>query len=153
MPGQNAWTKCLHGIKTKDEAEALWKEAGKEYIWFLMETVDHFESVIYGSSHRDSDEPGTDQFVKQDQMFSIFRRHCNPAMERRNPDELGQLARATIFDNLNKCNSSSKTSCCDRIWKLMMKIDQLEIPVSEKLMMKKLIPGAQTFRSFPGNNH
>ena len=80
--------------------------------------------------------------------MSTSTRHM---VQRRNPHDLAQLARATIFDNLNKCNCSSRRNCCDRL--LSLEIDQLEIPVSEKLMMKKLIPEAQTFRSFPGNNN
>ena len=135
----------FHGILTISEAEALWKASVEEsgnpeaYIWFLTEIDDHFESVIYGSRNRDS-KPDTDQFVQQD---SKMIQSGYDMVERRNPHELGQLARATIFDNLIKSTSYCRLishNCCDRIWKLMMKIDQLEIPVSEKLMMKKLIP-------------
>ena len=88
---------------------------------------------------------------------SMFRKNL---VKRRNPHDLAQLARATIFDNLNKCNcgsmanlwnlprilvySENQPTCCDRL--LSLEIDQLEITVSEKLMMKKLIPGAQIFK-------
>ena len=130
-----------------DEAKALWKakieESGnpEAYIWFLMETEDQFESVIYlGSRHNSgngSDEPVTDQFVKET-YEPHYRRHM--VVERRNPHDLAQLARATIFDSLRKCDCRTKTNYCERI--LSLEIDQLEIPVSEKLLMKKLIPGA-----------
>ena len=83
---------------------------------------------------------------------SMFRKNL---VKRRNPHDLAQLARATIFDNLNKCNCGSMANlwtqpncqlanCCDRL--LSLEIDQLEITVSEKLMMKKLIPGAEIFK-------
>ena len=83
---------------------------------------------------------------------SMFRKNL---VKRRNPHDLAQLARATIFDNLNKCNCGSMANlwtqpnrqlanCCDRL--LSLEIDQLEITVSEKIMMKKLIPGAQIFK-------
>ena len=163
----------FHGIKTKDEAEALWKakieESGnpEAHIWFLMERDNQFESVIYGSRNITS-KPGTDQFVEQDPIMVFIQW---PSVERRNPHDLGQLARATILDNLNKCNGSSETNCCekvcqletddcylkrcccDRIWKLIMKIDQLEIPASEKLMMKKLIPGALRLQKILNDRH
>jgi hypothetical protein len=139
----------FHGIKTMDEAKALWKakieESGnpEAYIWFLMETEDQFESVIYlGSRHNSgngSDEPVTDQFVKE--TYEPHYRHM--VVERRNPHDLAQLARATIFDSLRKCDCRTKNNCCERI--LSLEIDQLEIPVSEKLLMKKLIPGARLF--------
>ena len=141
----------FHGIKTKDEAKALWKakieESGnpEAYIWFLMETEDRFDSVIYGSRHTTlTNEPMTNQFVEHWHYTSamvywppssVSAQHM---VERRNSHDLSQLARATIFDNLKKCNCRTKNNCCDEI--LSLEIDQLEIPVSEKLMMKKLIP-------------
>jgi hypothetical protein len=141
----------FHGIKTMDEAKALWKakieESGnpEAYIWFLMETEDQFESVIYlGSRHNSgngSDEPVTDQFVETYEPHYPHYRHM--VVERRNPHDLAQLARATIFDSLRKCDCRTKNNCCERI--LSLEIDQLEIPVSEKLLMKKLIPGARLF--------
>ena len=164
----------FHGIKTKDEAEALWKAwrvgNAEAYIWFLMERNGQFKSVVYGSRNMLS-EPGTDQFAEQNPVFIQW-----PSVERRNPHDLGQLARATILDNLNKCKGSSETNCCekvcqletddwitddcylklcwcDRIWNLMMKIDHLEIPASEKLMMKKLIPGALRLQKILNDRH
>ena len=110
------------------------------------------------------------QVLNEQMKYPIYMgtRHL---VQRRNPHDLAQLARATIFDNLNKCNGSSETNCCekvyqletddcylkrcccDRIWKLIMKIDQLEIPASEKLMMKKLIPGALRLQKILNDRH
>ena len=142
--------RLFHGILTISEAEALWKASVEEsgnreaYIWFLTEIDDHFESVIYGSRNRDS-KPAS-RFVEQLNYSPMAQK----MVQRRNPHELGQVARATIFDNLNKSITIGRTinhNCCDRIWKLMMKIDQLPLPVSEKLMMKKLIPAARRLLS------
>ena len=58
-------------------------------------------------------------------------------MERRNPQDLSQIARATIMDSIN-CPCRRKTDCCVRI--LEEKIDSLRIPESEKVNIKKLIP-------------
>ena len=52
----------FHGIKTKDEAKALWKakinESGnpEASIWFGLETQDGILSCIYGSSYFNYDE-------------------------------------------------------------------------------------------------
>ena len=139
----------FHGIKTKDEARNIWRaeiQSGKPeaYIWFLMDTQDEFKSVIYGSRHSSrnvgelnqfiqSDEPLTGQFLEHDPAYKPQSQHM---VERRNPHELSELARATIFDNLNHCKCRTKRDCCNRI--LSEKIDQMEIP--EKVELKKLIP-------------
>ena len=136
----------FHGIKTKDEAQNIWRaeiQSGKPeaYIWFLLDTQDELKSVIYGSRHMSmkfgvqSDEPLTGQFLEHNPAYNPKSQHM---VERRNPHELCQLARATILDNLNHCNCRTKNDCCSRI--LSEKIDQMEIPETEKVKLKKLIP-------------
>ena len=157
----------FHGIKTKDEAEALWKESQDPeavnynccYVWFAMESKDRILTYIYqGPRHNpDNDfEPLTGQFFglvdycccQHDQKFAttgieeLYMR--DPLVKRNNPHDLPQLARAAVFDNLNTCEcfgrriTNLNSDCCDRI--LSEKINQLEIPESEKNMLKKLIP-------------
>ena len=175
----------FHGILTIQEAEAIRKASAEEsgnpdvHIWFLLETENrgpagrYFilsdlllnELPIYQFVEI-FDEPMPDKVISWERgvacqvlnesvwiiSTSMFRKNL---VKRRNPHDLAQLARATIFDNLNKCNCGSMANlwtqpncqlanCCDRL--LSLEIDQLEITVSEKIMMKKLIPGAQIFK-------
>ena len=157
----------FHGIKTKDEAEALWKESQNPeavnynccYVWFAMESQDRILTYIYQGSRHDPNnhfEPLTGQFFglvdycccQHDQKFAttgieeLYMR--DPLVKRNNPHDLSQLARAAVFENLNTCECSFRrihgfnNYCCDRI--LSEKINQLEIPQSEKNMLKKLTP-------------
>ena len=174
----------FHGILTIQEAEAIRKASAEEsgnpdvHIWFLLETENrgpagrYFilsdlllnELPIYQFVEI-FDEPTPDEVIScrgvvcqvlNESVWiistSMFRKNL---VKRRNPHDLAQLARATIFDNLNKCNCGSMANlwtqpncqlanCCDRL--LSLEIDQLEITVSEKIMMKKLIPGALIFK-------
>ena len=167
----------FHGIKTKDEAEALWKESQDPeavnynccYVWFAMESKDRILTYIYqGFRHNpDNDfEPLTGQFFGLVDYDWNQHKHKNckfvktgtgknrvhsedfylrdPLVKRNNPHDLSQLARAAVFENLNTCECSFRritglnSDCCDRI--LSEKINQLEIPQSEKNMLKKLTP-------------
>ena len=146
----------FHGIKTKDEAEALWKakieESGnpEAYIWFAMESQDRvFTTCLYGSRNDPwSDKPLTGQFLeiqygnswKIHSVGSSWTSDLFPMVERKNPHAATELARATIFDNLNdrECFEFFNCNCCNR--RLSEKIDRLEIPESEKVMLKKIIP-------------
>ena len=139
----------FHGIKTKDEARNIWRaeiQSGKPeaYIWFLLDTQDELKSVIYGSRHRSnySDEPLTGQFLEH---YPAYRPQSQHMVKRTNPHAMSELARATIFDNLNHCNCRTKSDCCT--WVLSEKIDQLRIPEPEKVMLKKLIPFAYSYHN------
>ena len=121
--------KFFHGIKTMDEARNIWRteiQSGKPEacIWFLLETQDELQSCLYGNRYRSnqSEEPRL-----------IFTELEYPDLT------CAKVSRATIFDNLN-CSCRTKGNCCKRI--LTEKIDQLQIPETEKVMIKKLIPFA-----------
>ena len=63
-------------------------------------------------------------------------------VERKNPHKISELTRAIVLDNCNLRPCISKASgaycnCCPRI--LSEKIDQLEIPGTEKMEIKKIL--------------
>ena len=134
----------FHGIKTKEEARNIWRaeiQSGKPeaYIWFLLDIQNELKSVIYGSRH--SSRPLTGQILEWDYYPDYWLQTPYQHMVKRtNPHAMAELARATIFDNLNHCSCRTKSDCCNRI--LSEKIDQLRIPEPEKVMLKKLIPFA-----------
>ena len=106
-----------------------------------MDTQDELKSVIYGSRHS-SIQSDDDEFLELINVSTMHDQYmvdiwlAGYMVERRNPHALCELARATIFDNLNHCNCRTKSDCCDRI--LSEKIDQLEIPETEKVKLKKI---------------
>ena len=136
----------FHGIiwhENLEEAYNLCKakmeRSGKSCvdIFILLETQDKLFLRIFGYEKDDS-EP-----VFKICPLDINRWHtrlkldyCRPSVERRIPQDLSQIARATIMDQIN-CPCSMKTDFCVR--NLEEKIDLLRIPESEKVNIKKLI--------------
>ena len=112
---------------------------GKSYacIFFLLETQDKLslEIKIY--------QKGKSEVLIHSWYPSIVKEWYKDPLptrynlvERRNPHDLAQIARANIMDNIN-CRCRTKTDRCVR--NLEGKIDQLRIPKSEKINIKKLI--------------
>ena len=124
----------FHGIKTEEEAYNLCKanmeQSGKLHatIFFLLETQDRFSLQNY-CYEKNSEVPKWTKCRGLDTGFIAD-------VERRTPQDLSQIARATIMDSIN-CLCRRKADCCVR--NLEEKIDQLRIPESEKANMKKLI--------------
>ena len=151
----------FHGIKTEAEAYDICKaefeqfgkpecpvvcEFGKlhlgvnsRYIWFLLDNDDKLSSVIY--RYCDSLPLVHWYQVANDFDFENYNArnfYFLHGVERRNPHKLSEMARATILDN---CHLKVKTYCndCLRCCGLRIMIDQLEIPATEKVEIKKLI--------------
>ena len=133
----------FHGIKTETEAYNLCKssmeQSGKPHavIFFLFETQDRlYEDGIY-CYEKNSEvplwtAPGDRVLLADLAASSEFE-----VVERRTPQDLSQIARATIMDSINCSCGQYKTDCCVR--NLHQKIDSLRIPESEKVNIRKLI--------------
>ena len=131
----------FHGIIWYENLEEAYKlcqkkmeETGKSYacIFFLLETQDKLSLKIHLYQKGKSKVPIPAWYpwiVKKWAPRYNF-------VERRNPQDLSQLARAGIMDSIN-CPCRTKTDRCVR--NLEGKIDQLRIPKSEKINIKKLI--------------
>ena len=129
--------KYFHGRLTHEEADNLCKEemtnTGKPEasIWYLFES----DGRLRGHSRRQS-APNDDGIVVVGQAwnhrFPTYAYDMDSAVTRKNPHTLLELARVATLDN---CNGY----CCLR--SLREKIDEFEIPRSEKEELKKLARG------------
>ena len=65
----------FHGIKTKDEAEALWKESQNPegYLWFAMESKDQILTYIYQGSSHDPINLYSGSFLRCHLMIANYR--------------------------------------------------------------------------------
>ena len=136
----------FHGIIWYENLEEAYKlcqkkmeESGKSYanIFFLLETHDKLSLEIYSYEKEKFEVPIPAWFpwiVKKWYKDPLPPRYN--FVERRNPHDLSQIARANIMDNIN-CPCRTKTDRCVR--NLEEKIDQLRISKSEKINIKKLI--------------
>ena len=132
----------FHGIKTMDEARNIWRaeiQSGKPVacIWFLLETQDELQSCLYGNCYRSNQSEEPRLIFTELEDYPTYMNPSASFVKRRGPNKLAELSRATIFDNLN-CSCRTKGDNCKGI--LSEKIDQLQIPETEKFMIKKLIP-------------
>ena len=137
----------FHGIKTEEEAynlcKAYMEQPFKSFvnIFFLLETQEKLSLEIYFYEKEKSEVSKwcpliVKEWYKDPHPSRSFGQHQNNFVERRNPQDLSQIARATIMDSIN-CPCRRKTDCCVR--NLEEKIDLLRIPKSEKVNIKKLI--------------
>ena len=144
----------FHGIKTEAEAYNLCKDSmeqsGKPHaaIFFLFETQDRLSPEIY-LNEKNSEVPERNiygNFIEPEMQFTgpeksldqlDFALERKVMVERRTPQDLSQIARATIMDSINCSCGPHKTDCCVR--NLHQKIDSLRIPESEKVNIRKLI--------------
>ena len=142
-------SKYFHGRLTREEAYNLCKEemtnTGKPYayIWYLFESDGRLQGTICCCNlchHRDPWFFDVQQFeVFQTPGFLCFQYNSgyfalinHRFVERKNPHQLSELARVASLDN---CNGY----CCLR--SLIEKIDELQIPLSQKEELKKLARG------------
>ena len=65
----------FHGIKTKDEAEALWKESQNPEadLWFAMESKDQILTYIYQGSSHDPINLYSGSFLRCHLMIANYR--------------------------------------------------------------------------------
>ena len=132
----------FHGIKTEAEAYNLCKDSmeqsGKPHaaIFFLFETQDRLSSEIY-LYEKNSEVPQMQFTAPENSLIDHFAKGRKVMVERRTPQDLSQIARATIMDSINCSCGPHKTDCCVR--NLHQKIDSLRIPESEKVNIRKLI--------------
>ena len=124
----------FHGIKTEEEAHDLCKahmeQSGSPnaVIFFLLEAQGRLSLQNY-YYEKNSEVSKWTGHVGLDTGFIAD-------VERRTPQDLSQIARATIMDSIN-CLCRRKADCCVR--NLEEKIDQMRIPETGKANMKKLI--------------
>ena len=143
-------SKYFHGRLTHEEADNLCKEeltnTGKPYveIWYLFEKSDgRLDGKIRG--YRRDSETSADDFhqipnindwsLDMSQGFIEWipeYMDMDSFVERKNPHTLLELARVATLDN---CNGY----CCLR--SLLEKIEEFQIPRSEKEELKKLARG------------
>lgn len=136
----------FHGIKTEAEAYNLCRDSmersGKPHAanFFLFETQDRLSPEIY-LYEKNSEVPEM-QFTGPEQVpMEVWKYHFamgwKVMVERRTPQDLSQIARATIMDSINCSCGPHKTDCCVR--NLHQKIGSLRIPESEKVNIRKFI--------------
>ena len=143
----------FHGIKTEAEAYNLCKDSMEQSgkpdaaIFFLFETQDRLSPKIY-LYEKNSEVPERNiygNFIEPEMQFTGPEQSLIDSIplvrkvmvERRTPQDLSQIARATIMDSINCSCGPHKTDCCVR--NLHQKIDSLRIPESEKVNIRKLI--------------
>ena len=125
----------FHGIKTEAEAYNLCKDSmersGKPHaaIFFLFETQDRLSPEIY-LYEKNSEVPEMQFTGPEQSLIDHFAMGRKVMVERRTPQDLSQIARATIMDSINCPCRPYKTDCCVR--NLEEKIDQLRIPETGK---------------------
>ena len=135
-------SKYFHGRLSHEEADNLCKEemtnTGKPYveIWYLFENLQFgtLEGRVrryrrHSAKHSLDESHGLIKWIPEYMDMDSF-------VERKNPHTLLELARVATLDN---CNGY----CCLR--SLIEKIDEFQIPRSEKEELKKLARGFERF--------
>ena len=140
-------SKYFHGRLTHEEAYNLCKEemtnTGKPYveIWYLFERQNgRLDGKIRGY-RRDSETSADDFHQILDWSQGLIKwipeyEDMDSFVERKNPHTLLELARVATLDN---CNGY----CC--LGSLIEKIDEFQIPRSEKEELKKLARGFEIY--------
>ena len=143
----------FHGRLSDDEAYNLCKEeltnSAKQrvYIWYLSEYGGSLQGRICGY-RRNSEVPffrhvgslSNSRFGRFNRFLDASVLYAKPPtkvfVKRKNPHTLSELARVATLDN---CNGY----CC--LTSLIEKIDEFQIPRSEKEELKKLARGFERF--------
>ena len=148
-------SKIFHGRLTEEEAYNLCTAElinhGKQqvYIWFLHETDGKLQGRIYGF-RPNSEVPFVEHHTVQQVILDYGNQNPNIGIvigtrsnrtftyptdfvERKKPHQLAELARVATLDNCIYCCLTS----------LIKRIDELQLPATEKEELKKLIRGFQ----------